>query len=316
MDEFAEFLLDNRKKRFLVVDPLGSKCDKLIFMGMKKKLDEFGINYHVSEYRTESFLHERLSDFGRRLSQQRLRAFGRNLKHVVDAFGTMTDRKASTIESSSDDIFLLRGGAYLNDIWKEYNIVYETLAAATNKPDTPIVVAPQSYIFTTTDFAAFFKNIRNEVHLFCRERYSFALLESMEFSENVHIHLSPDTALYLSKRDFGLDKALGNEYVLISPRDDKEGAVNWEIGDIPPHKRILLGDAIHVRGFRTFVELIGNASEVYTDRLHVAIFSSILGKKTHLYPNSYYKNKGIYEFSLHTCPNVEFVDSYKFLGLK
>ncbi len=45
--------------------------------------------------------------------------------------------------------------------------------------------------------------------------------------------------------------------------------------------------------------------EVYTNRLHIAIVGAILNKKTYFYPNSYFKNKAVYEYSLkNRFPNV------------
>jgi len=63
--------------------------------------------------------------------------------------------------------------------------------------------------------------------------------------------------------------------------------------------------------FRVFVNLIEGSRMVFTDRLHVAILAVILGKDTILYPNSYYKNKGVYEFSLSKYPNLKFVEDRK-----
>lgn len=37
---------------------------------------------------------------------------------------------------------------------------------------------------------------------------------------------------------------------------------------------------------------------VNTDRLHVAILASLLGKEVNFYPNSYYKNEAVYNYSL------------------
>lgn len=45
------------------------------------------------------------------------------------------------------------------------------------------------------------------------------------------------------------------------------------------------------------LKFIQKYDEVQTNRLHIAIAGAILGKKTHLYPNSYFKNKAIYEYS-------------------
>jgi len=58
-----------------------------------------------------------------------------------------------------------------------------------------------------------------------------------------------------------------------------------------------------------FVNLINKFSVVRTNRLHVAITASILGKEVYLYANNYYKNKAIYEHSLkNEFPNTHFVD--------
>ena len=59
-------------------------------------------------------------------------------------------------------------------------------------------------------------------------------------------------------------------------------------------------------GFKDFVAAIESSNGVYTDRLHVAILAAILGKKTSLYPNSYHKNRGVFEYSLSNYPNVVF----------
>jgi len=48
--------------------------------------------------------------------------------------------------------------------------------------------------------------------------------------------------------------------------------------------------------------------EVWTNRLHVAIGGAVLGKRVKFHPNSYYKNRAVYEFSIvGRFPNVEWV---------
>ncbi|MCK4438582.1 polysaccharide pyruvyl transferase family protein, partial [Candidatus Bathyarchaeota archaeon] len=55
-----------------------------------------------------------------------------------------------------------------------------------------------------------------------------------------------------------------------------------------------------------FVSWVANAETVYTDRLHVAILSSILGKDVTLFGNIYHKNRGVWEISLRD--SVRFVE--------
>lgn len=299
-------------KSFLVVDPLGSKGDQLIYLGMEKKLKELNIPYAVFRYKIRSFFHQLCGDMSKRLSQAGLQVIGENLLDVVYPVSDLMDKRIHTIKNTSaTDIILLRGGAYLNDIWREYMILESIFRAARDNPQSIIIIAPQSFIFTTTEFPTFFKQIKQIVYVFCRERYSYDLLSSMNFPENVHIHLSHDTAFYLSKEDFTLQNE-GGTYILVAPRRDRESAVTWKIKKTHP-KKILFGDVYYATDFGSFVNIIGNACKVYTDRLHVAILSAILGKETYLYPNSYHKNKGVYELSLHGFPNVKFIGSHEFL---
>lgn len=56
-----------------------------------------------------------------------------------------------------------------------------------------------------------------------------------------------------------------------------------------------------------FIELLSSYSHIRTNRLHVAIVSSILGKKVTLFNNSYYKNKAVFEYAIKDkYPHVEF----------
>ena len=315
MDKFEEILLQHRKDHFLVVDPLGGKGDQLIYMGMEKKLRELNINYRILRYIS---VHARFYRIKKMLSSLR---FPESVTEKLSrAMYNLTYKKVSEIRDPFADVVLLRGGAYLNDVWKEYDILENAIK---NNPDCDIIVAPQSFFFNTARFPEFFETCKQEIYLFCRERYSYNLLLSMNFPENVHVYLSHDTALYLSKDDFN---PRNSSYDLFCPRGDRESAVDWRIEDLrkrrnvgltdsgQPIDKVLVGDLDLVGDFRAFVNLIENARRVYTDRLHVAILSAILGKDTFLYPNSYPKNKGVYEFSLYKFSNVRFVDSLKFLG--
>ena len=321
MDKFEEILLQHRKDHFLVVDPLGGKGDQLIYMGMEKKLRKLNINYKVLRYKT---MHARFFKVKKMISLLRLReSVTEKLEHVTRTTYNLVYKKVNEIRDAFADVILLRGGAYLNDVWKEYEILENTTR---DNPDCAIIVAPQSFFFnSTTRFPEFFEGSKQEIYLFCRERYSYNLLLSMNFPKNVHVYLSHDAALYLSKDDFN---PRNGSYDLICPRGDRESAVDWRIEDLRkrrnagltdsghPIDNVLMGDLDLIGDFRAFVNLIEGSRRVYTDRLHVAILSAILGKDTFLYPNSYPKNKGVYEFSLYKFSNVRFVDSLKFLGIE
>jgi len=320
LDKFEEILLQHRKDHFLVVDPPGGKGDQLIYMGMKKKLNELNINYKLLRYKT---MHARFFKVKKMLSLLPVhKHVTEKLEHVARTTYNLVYKKANQIRDASADVVLLRGGAYLNDLWKEYEILEN---ATQGNPDCTIIVAPQTFFFNSTRFPKFFEGSKQEIYLFCRERYSYNLLLSMNFPKNVHTYLSHDTALYLSKDDFNPQNG---SYDLICPRTDKESIVDWGLEDFKKQRnaglkhlvgsknKVLIGDLDVVATFKEFLNLIEKSRKVYTDRLHVAILSAILGKDTFLYPNSYGKNKNVYEFSLCKFSNVRFVHFLKFLGLE
>ncbi|HHL1886951.1 TPA: hypothetical protein ACQ2HQ_004783 [Klebsiella pneumoniae] len=49
---------------------------------------------------------------------------------------------------------------------------------------------------------------------------------------------------------------------------------------------------------RCMVSFLEEYRIVNTDRLHVAILASLLGKEVNFHPNSYYKNEAVYNYSL------------------
>ena len=57
----------------------------------------------------------------------------------------------------------------------------------------------------------------------------------------------------------------------------------------------------------SMIEYISEYDTINTNRLHVAIVSSLLGKNVNFYKNSYYKNKAIYEYSLFMFDKTKFI---------
>ncbi len=59
--------------------------------------------------------------------------------------------------------------------------------------------------------------------------------------------------------------------------------------------------------FEEFVSIIAGAAEVHTDRLHVMIMDSLLGKKIFAYGTAYSKLEQIYHHSIQSWAEVTFV---------
>jgi len=316
LDSFEKAILDNQDKAFFVVNPPGMSGDQLIFKATQKKLNRFGVHYVTSGV---NFSHE----LGRILWEFRLlvnlKPQSRYLMNIgftaLENLRTILKKRFSDIKINSAGIILIRGGGYLNDIWGNYIFLEEAIG---KNPDAKVIIAPHSFFFYThpTRFVDIFRKRKNHFILFCREKYSYELLQSFNLPTNTEVHLADDTAFYLSKEDF---HARDEKYDIVCPREDKESPEasrnlfykrykNNTIDLRHTEEKVFIGD-ISFFPFSAWVNLIEGSRRVYTDRLHVAILSAILGKETYFYPNVYHKNKGVYEYSLCRYPNVRFVDS-------
>jgi len=293
MDAFEEFLREHSSKKFCTVTPGGNHGDTLIHMGLNKKLDEHGIEY------TSLNLEKIYS-----------RDVVSGLKYVLNiaAWKTGLERGFQLLEIPGDaDLILFEGGGYMNDIWYGPVLLKQIL----KRHDQPVVVAPQSYWFESTDLMGHFTDDR-PVTLFCRERRSLELLQGMPQPPNVDVKISGDTALYLDAEDLRplIKPALG-PYDLICFREDKESIIapkkRREI--IESSEAPLVADISKKGDLGDFVSTIANARHVHTDRLHVAIAAHILRKEAMLYPNRYHKNRGVYEYSLAGDPEIRFIDT-------
>lgn len=60
---------------------------------------------------------------------------------------------------------------------------------------------------------------------------------------------------------------------------------------------------------RVFIETLNSFDVIITDRLHVGLVSSLLGKEVYLLDNSYKKVSGIYEYSMQSYKNTHIVSS-------
>ena len=58
-----------------------------------------------------------------------------------------------------------------------------------------------------------------------------------------------------------------------------------------------------------FLNAISQYENIFTDRLHISIAASMLGRKCHLFGGNYFKNKAIYDASIAGYyPNTSFID--------
>lgn len=58
-----------------------------------------------------------------------------------------------------------------------------------------------------------------------------------------------------------------------------------------------------------FIDAIGECEIINTDKLHVAILGSLLGKEVNFYPGNYFKNRALFKSSIEPYfPNTRFVE--------
>lgn len=110
----------------------------------------------------------------------------------------------------------------MNDLYYGLVLLKEILK---DSKKTPVAVAPNSFWFRKANFKNLLASER-PMTFFCREKYSYALLSEMHLPENVEVHLSKDTSLYLTREDlarFILSKAGKNNLVCF--RSDRESII-------------------------------------------------------------------------------------------
>lgn len=145
----------------------------------------------------------------------------------------------------------------------------------------------------------FLKELGSNVTIFCREENSFNFVK--DNSARVQCYLSQDCAFYNDLS--GYEKVGTVAGTLNAFRNDSES-----IFDKKPIDNIDISyDGWCKKPLGDFLEKISAYDEIRTDRLHVAIAGTLLNKKIMLFPNSYYKNLSVYEYSLKKYPDTTFV---------
>ena len=281
MDPFESFLKENKDKKTILVTPGGNHGDTLIHMGHVKKLEEHGYNY---EYFNLEEKYSRDPILG--------------VKYLANiALWRMGSKKGfKIVDIASDvDLILFEGGGYVNDVWFGPTLLNQVL----KRNKQTVAVGPQSYRFSKPSIETY--DTSRKLHMFCRERRSFDHLKQMELENNIQIEVSPEVALYLTRDDLADYISPRDEgYQLVAFRDDKESAISdyvkQEVLSLCSNP---MQSDLSVKGsLSDFISIVEYAEEIFTDRLHVAILGSILGKDVTLFGNMYHKNRGVWEYSL------------------
>lgn len=291
MAKLRDVLGEYAGKTLLTIEVGGNHGDTLIYRGMHKLLEEMAIEtVRLADARIP--LGNRVPDDVPRPVQ---------LDPTLTATGLLNRLKYLDYRLRGGfDAVLIQGGGNFNEMWKGGIRCYTTAARFF---DCPLIVGPQSVQFEQMDPATVFEGISNPTHFFCREEYSFDMMqEAASRCSGVEVGLAEDSAFHLTPEDLPVNQS-SEEYTLLAFRNNQE-SIQPRIEE-PVEPPILVRDvSIDEETFDGFVEAIGEAAEIYTDRLHVSILASILDTPVTLYENAYHKNRGVYEFSLADDSNV------------
>lgn len=118
---------------------------------------------------------------------------------------------------------------------------------------------------------------------FCRDHFE----SKSNMPEAVFCH---DMAFALGRLSAPQGKGIGYFF-----RTDVESSNKIKI---PENNNDLSLKGWHLSDIQPFLDEIAKYEIIHTDRLHIGIVSSLLGREVHLYPGSYFKTRAIYNSSI------------------
>ena len=159
------------------------------------------------------------------------------------------------------------------------------------------VILPASIDVECIQVVKLLKSLPRSAIIFCRETVSHSTLKKHFPSANAH--LSHDLAFYADLREWAARPHSGTTSVY---RVDFEKRAT---------KKPLIGDLFDASNGtqdepQRLLDHVARYSVVHTDRTHGAVSAAMMGREVHLYANSYFKNRAIFEHSLQNFPNVRF----------
>lgn len=157
-----------------------------------------------------------------------------------------------------------------------------------------IFIASSTFDTQDTQVKEFIRTLPTNVVIVCRERESYK--QCLKLTQQVY--LSKDFAFYFDYEPYKKQWA----WTLYAFREDREKTYRTHT----ENNDLSVGTE---NEWESFLRDIAEYHTIHTNRLHIAIAGTLLWKDVFLYPNSYHKNKSVYQHSLSTYPNCKFVDT-------
>ena len=196
-------------------------------------------------------------------------------------------------KKSNNTLFITGSGAYS----PSYNSATDNLKIINLYDD--IWIFPSTFDTSVKKVQNFLSLLnKDKVKIFCRENKSFNDIKKNFKGE---VYLDNDTAFNINY-DKWQKQGKGVLYAL---RLDKEK--NEKILNLFKDKKINDVSKGHYTEWEELLKDISEYNEIHTNRAHVSIAATLLGKKTFVYPSNYFKQLEIYKYSLSKYPNCKFI---------
>jgi exopolysaccharide biosynthesis predicted pyruvyltransferase EpsI len=225
----------------------------------------------------------------------------------LGCFGYLADR-FDTVEicamagaPRTECVFVGGGGNAVEPLYVNVRDFLDRVA-----PDQRILMFPA----TIQGYSASLRRIAPSARILCRERISLAYVAAQ---------LGPDSVSLAHDAAFGLGPRLRHDFAsridkipyakCRSFRADRE-SIHPEPGGIDimlQYQGAWTDMGLAYENVRAAARYLLGFGEVETDRLHCAILAAMLGRRTVLRANSYYKNAAVFDYSLSRLPNTAFL---------
>ena len=178
-----------------------------------------------------------------------------------------------------------------------------------NMSNNTIILLPH----TIKDEDELIKSFNDNIIIICRERDSYKYIYNIIKNKN-NVLLSKDMAFYIKGIDhYKLIKGVGTCNCFRTDIEKKANAIPPDNIDLSNKLNMAnnTSDKLVIEKVSLSIfEYLSKYHIIKTNRLHMAIAGSLLNKHVILYPNSYYKNKAVYEYSI-----KEIMINTKFISL-
>ncbi|SEQ10487.1 Exopolysaccharide biosynthesis protein EpsI, predicted pyruvyl transferase [Rosenbergiella nectarea] len=167
---------------------------------------------------------------------------------------------------------------------------------------------------TIKGYEYFFRENIDKLIVLCRESISLEYFKSIGYNEGNNLSLTDDMAFYLEISNYMsfVDPIKDTANCFRKDSESLNGEYKENNHDISLTWNGNFWDNIFLsrNSTRCMINFLEEYTIVNTDRLHVAILASLLGKEVNFYPNSYYKNEAVYNYSLFDhYPKTTFIKS-------